>query len=94
MTLSTLTVAVSGESNRLIILYYKKLQSLQVQGECFRLVDTFDVWSVAVSSVTEFIMKLSFNTLDTLPLRHNLLKWVNHRHPVLSTLGSKRSSMF
>ena len=70
--LSTLTVAVSDESSRL-----EKLQSLQVQGECFRLgVDTFDIWSVAVSSVTDIIMKFSLNALmDTLPHRHNLLKW-------------------
>ena len=69
---STLTVAASDESN-----WLEKLQSLQIQGECFRLgADTFDIWSVAVISVTDIITKFSFNALmDTLSHRHNLLKW-------------------
>ena len=42
--LSTLTVTVSDKSNQL-----EKLQSMKVQGECFRLgVDMLDNWSVAI----------------------------------------------
>ena len=53
------------------------LQSLQVQGECFRLeVDIFDIWSLALSSLPDMLFKFSLNAMvDCLPHNQNLLKW-------------------
>ena len=70
--LSSNCVADSDESHRL-----EELQALQVQGECFQLcVDSLDIWSFAVNSVPDAIMKFSLNALmDTLPHRQNLFKW-------------------
>jgi len=54
---STLTVTVSDKSNQL-----EKLQSMKVQGECFRLgVDMLDNWAVSATSVTDIIMKFFSN---------------------------------
>jgi hypothetical protein len=71
--LSSNCVADSDESHRL-----EELQALQVQGECFRLcVDSLDIWSFAVNSVPDTIMKFSLNALmDTFPHRQNLFKCV------------------
>ena len=70
--LSTSSVSESDETNRV-----QHLQSLQVQGDCFRLeVDTFDIWSTAVNFIPDAVMKFSLNALlDTLPHRQNLAKW-------------------
>jgi hypothetical protein len=53
------------------------LQSPQVPGECFRLeVDTFDIWSLALSSLPDILFKFSLNPMvDCLPHNQNLLKW-------------------
>ena len=70
--LSSHCVADSDESYRL-----KELQALQVQGECFQLcVDSLDIWSFAINSIPDAIIKFSLNALmDTLPHRQNLFKW-------------------
>ena len=38
--------------------------------------DSLDIWSMAIQSVPDAVMKFSMNAiLDTLPHRQNLLKW-------------------
>ena len=70
--LSSMNVIQQDNSSRL---HY--LQSLEVQGQCFRLhLDSFDIWSSALTCLPDALLKFSLNAmLDCLPHNQNLSKW-------------------
>ena len=72
---------------------FQQLQALQVQGECFQMdTDSLDIWSMAIQSVPDAIMKFSMNAiLDTLPHRQNLLKWGKAQSSACCLCGAKQT---
>ena len=75
-TLKRMSQSTITESEDLSRVHH--LQSLEVQGECFRLGDStcIHIWSTAVPTLPDIIFKFALNaTLDTLPHQKNLHKW-------------------
>ena len=71
--LSQSTVTESDDLSRI-----HHLQSLEMQGECFRSVDSscYSIWIAAVQALPDFSFKFALKaTLDTLPHNKNLHKW-------------------
>ena len=70
---ATFKVVSQDENSQL-----RHIQSLEVQGECYRLGKDKcqDIWSRAVNDLPDVIFKFALNaTLDTLPHFKNLKKW-------------------